>query len=183
MKKKVNIKIIISILFIILSGFIGVCYAFMFERTDIVNNTFDLGKITCEVERTFDGDKTTNVFITNTSEVGAFVRSNIVVNWTSADGYSIYGDQPVNGVDYYIEINDDWLLGDDGYYYYKYNVESLDNTSVLIEEAGLVDGINPPDGYFLSVEVDSTAIQSNPSHAVESAWKVVSCNGNELVLK
>ena len=85
---------------------------------------------------------------------------------------------------HYIEINnDDWLLGDDGYYYYKYNVESLADTSVLIERAGLIEDVDIPDGYFLSVEIDSTAIQSNPSHAIEDAWKIVSFNGSELILK
>ena len=184
MNKKINFKIIVAILFIILSCFVGVCYAFMFEKTDIINNTFSLGNISCSIERTSNGDEVVNASVTNTSEVGVFIRSNVVVNWLSADGYSIYGDQPVEGIDYYIEINnDDWLLGDDGYYYYKYNVESLADTSVLIERAGLIEDVDIPDGYFLSVEIDSTAIQSNPSHAIEDAWKIVSFNGSELILK
>ena len=184
MLKRTRKKIIFLAGCLIFINLIGVCYAYLTEHSNKVNNTFELGSISCNIEEeSFDGIIKDNVSVKNTSEVGAFIRSKIITTWMSKDGKSVYSETPEPNKDYIININEkDWFIGTDGFYYYKYNVESKSNTSVLIDEARLLEDVTPPNGYYLSIEIISSAIQSNPSHAIEEAWEVVSFNGTNLVL-
>ena len=49
---------------------------------------------------------------------------------------------------------------------------------MLIKECKKVDGVTPPDGYDLSVEIIASGIQSTPDGAVKEAWGMtVDANG------
>lgn len=183
MFKRLNTKMLIIIISaMICISTVGVCYAFLTKSSEEVLNSFTLGSISCEIDETFDGDIKKDVFVSNTSDVSVLVRSNIIVTWMSKDGKIVYSEVPELGKDYTMTINEeDWFVGSDGYYYYNDIVDSMANTSVLIEEAKMIEGVTPPDGFYLSVEIISSAIQSNPNSAVKDAWKVVEYNGTNLV--
>lgn len=82
-----------------------------------------------------------------------YVRVAIVVTWKNATG-QVYGQAPVEGTDYVIELdNTDWFEGGDGFYYYSDMVAYDDNTMVteaLIEKC-YQKAAAPADGYTLHV--------------------------------
>lgn len=186
MKKinKIKLFIIIASIALICSTSIGAYYAITTERANAVTNTFELGSITCDISEDFDGAKKENVAIVNTSDVGAFVRAEIIVTWMSKDGKSVYSEKPALGTDYSMTVNDsDWFVSSDGFYYYKHIVGSGDSTSNLIETAAILSTANAPTDFYLSVEIISSAIQANPTKAVGEAWAAVEWNGSELASK
>lgn len=183
-KNVMQIFIIIAAILLVGASSIGAYYAAISEKADAVENTFELGSITCDVLETFDKTTKSNVVIQNTSEVGAFIRATIVVTWASEDGSSVYSDVPVLGTDYSMTVNSsDWFVGSDGFYYYKDIVGSGASTANLIETAELLSTANAPTDFHLSIEIISSAVQANPTKAVGEAWAAVEWNGSELVSK
>ena len=181
---KRKIFIIIAAIALVCASSVGAYYAAVTEGTNVSINTFELGSITCEINEKFDKVIKSDVAITNTSEIATFVRANIIVSWATEDRTGVYSEKPILNTDYAMIINNtDWFIGTDGYYYYKNIVPSGDATTNLIESASLLETANEPDGFYLSIEIISSAIQANPKHAVADAWKVVEWNDTELVAK
>lgn len=141
---------------------------------DSVSNSFTPAHVSCTVEETFKGTAKSNVKIKNTSDVPAYIRAYIVVTWKDAQG-NVYGQLPVEGTDYIMEIsNNGWLEDRAGYYYYTSPVAakgSTDNTTGTLIESCEVKG-KAPAGCNLSVEIIAEAIQSLPARAVQDAWGV-----------
>ena len=147
---------------------------------DRVSNSFTPAHVSCEVKETFNGTAKSGVKIWNTSDVPAYIRAYIVVTWKDANG-NVYGQLPVAGEDYTMEINNNgWLKDTAGYYYYTSPVAAKDSTGdstgVLISQCTEAAG-NAPAGCNLSVEIIAEAIQSLPARAVENAWDVTINNG------
>ena len=78
-----------------------------------------------------------------------------------------------------------WEKGSDGYWYYKLPVNVGKETEELIESCSLKDGITAPDGYYLSVEIVASSIQSTPPRVVTEQWDsgVSGVNGSTLIIK
>ena len=119
------------------------------------------------------GDEIT---VTNDSNVDAYIRAAIVVNWMDEIGENVYGIAP-NERDYAIEIdNTDWVKAGE-YYYYKSSVTGNGTTNPLVK--GLtVNTASPAEGYELTVEVVAEAIQANPKTTVEAVWEDVTVNSD-----
>lgn len=143
---------------------------------DSVSNTFTPAHVSCEVKETFDGTTKSDVSIKNTSDIPVYIRASIVVTWKDSSG-NVYGQLPVAGTDYNMDIAAaGWVLKD-GYYYCTSPVAVGANTPVLINSCTEVSANAPEGNYHLSVEVIAEAIQSQPDRAVEDAWGVTVSGG------
>lgn len=193
MKKVLNKKsmLITSVVLLFLVA-VGTTLAYVFTKTNPVENKFNPSKVSCAVvengnssENTANvvqtGNIKTNVQIKNTGDTDAYIRAAVVVNWMSADGKKVWATKPVAGADYMITFNlsDGWVLGSDGYYYYTKAVPAVDEaatsndetlTGVLINEAKLIG--DAPAGYYLSIEIVASAIQADGMGATsaQDAW-------------
>lgn len=190
MKKKLNKKqlsLLISLL-LLLTVSVGGTLAYIVTQTTPVANTFIPAKVTCQVNETFQDDVKSNVTIKNTGTAPAYIRAAIVVTWRDEQG-NIGPKTPALNTDYVLTIsNDGWFkVGD--YYYFEEAVAVNGATDVLITNCQLAEGVTPPEGYGLSVEIVADAIQAegvddDGKHPVELAWKVVTVYANNnLVAK
>ena len=207
MKKHITKKTIaiISLALLILIT-VGTTLALVFTNTDPVENTFKPSKVSCAVVETLvNGDNSTttetsagsvsnftsksNVQIKNTGDTDAFIRVAVVVNWMNADG-KVWAQKPKIGTDYQIAFNqqDDngvelWEIGNDDYWYCKKEVAPTETTDILITEAKQLKPA-PEEGYYLSIEIVASAIQSAPDTTVEEEWKnnkvVIDANNGTL---
>ena len=144
--------------------------AFLLSRTDPVVNSFQPSKVTCEINETFENGVKTDVSVKNTGNTTAYIRASIVVSWVDESG-NISAVPPSEGTDYsmILDLDNGWVQGGDGYYYYTKAVEPSNNTGVLIKEC---KQLKDKSGYKLSVNCIASAIQSLPASAVGEAWKV-----------
>ena len=197
MKKYINKKtVLITSVALLLLVAVGTTLAYVFTKTDPVENRFDPSKVSCAVVEVVEkgdssentanvvqtGKSKTNVQIKNTGDTDAYIRAAVVVNWMSEDGTKVWATKPVEGDDYTInlDLNNGWSpVGD--YYYYGSAVAPCTHkdgdehagcmTSVLIRSCTSVPG-RAPDGYYLSVEIVASAIQSKGmgANSAQEAW-------------
>lgn len=143
---------------------------------DSVSNTFTPAHVTCNVEESFNGTAKSDVKIKNTSDIPVYIRASIIVTWKDSSG-NVYGQLPVKGTDYTMDIAADGWVPKDGYYYCTSPVAVGDTTGTLINKCVVSATAEKPNGYDLSVEIIAEAIQSQPDRAVKDAWGVTVING------
>lgn len=176
--KKIGSGFVLLILAVVLA--IGGTLAFIITNTEPVDNKFTPGVVSCVVDEKFDESHKvkSDVKIKNTGNTAAYIRATYVVTW-KADNGTVNAKQPEKDKDYTIIFADNtgWIqIGD--YWYFESAVAPEDGvtedglTDVLIETCKLVEGVTPPEGYHLSVEIIASAIQSEPKSAVTEEWKV-----------
>lgn len=165
---------LVSVICCIISG---VTLAYVFTHTNPLVNTFDPSKVSCQVlegedGHTFDGETKTNVKIQNTGETDAYIRAAVVVTWMSEDEKTVTASVPQEGTDYSITYANDsgWLKGADDFWYYTSPVAVDGNTEVLVSDCHLSDTATIPEGFYLSVEIVASAIQSTPDYVVTQQW-------------
>ena len=191
MRKFISKKsILIVTLALLLTVAVGSTLAYIFMRTDPVNNTFTPAQVSCAVVEEFKDNVKSNVKIQNTGDTDAYIRVAIVITWKNDQGV-VWAEAPTSN-DYTIEWNltaDGWVKGPDGYYYYTQKVAPHGGlhdglTDVLITSCTPVTG-NAPEGYVLSVEIVASAIQASPDTVVEEQWKtgVSDANNGTLTVK
>lgn len=140
---------------------VGGTAAWLATATDPVTNTFTPSHVTTEVhEGVFIGEAKKNVTVKNTSDIAAYIRAAIIINWANEDG-NVYG-KAVTADDYDISINEtDWKKGNDGFYYYNSIVAANGGmTPNLILSCTEKDG-KAPDGYHLQVTILADGIQAD----------------------
>lgn len=132
-------------------------------------NEFTPATVDVEVTESFDNNEKTNVGVTYTGDVKAYVRAMIAVYWKSDEPNSgeVYGGTPKYEV---TQGNNEWIKIGDIYYYTK-PVESGEEIPPFISK--IVATEKAPEGYHLVVDVISEAIQAEPADAVEEAWRDV----------
>jgi hypothetical protein len=159
---------------------VGGSLAWLVSNTASVTNTFTPGQVTSYVDESFDGTTKSNVKVTNTGNVRAYIRAAIVVNWADGDG-NVSGIKPVRGTDYTLDLNlgEKWLEGSDDYYYYAQRVNPEKDTDVLIKSCKQTGSLT---GYQLQVTILADAIQADGSDgstpAVSSVWPAVAVNSD-----
>ena len=165
--------VLLSNVILIVSLITGTTIAFLSTVDGSITNVFNPSKVSSQVnEQFFDGTTKSNVAIQNTGNTNAYIRAAIVVTWKDAENGNVYGSAPVEGTDYYIDLNlTDWFKGDDGFYYCKESVAAMGETAVLIRRCSAVEA-NTPEGYGLNVEILGSAIQSVPTTVVSEKWGV-----------
>ena len=165
-------------LVLILGAVVGGTLAYLAARTDAIVNTFNPAKVGITVDENFNGSTKENVKIKNSGDTEVYIRATYVVTWKDATGKEVYPTQPVEGTDYSIALNlsEGWVQYG-GYYYYTEPVAPGASTGVLITSCAPVSE-KTPEGYFLSVDVLASAIQSVPADAAGQAWGVSIAQGS-----
>ena len=157
--------------------------AYLWTKTPPVENTFDPVSVSCKVNETFDGTTKSNVTVTNTGDISAYVRATVLAMWIDGDGNIHGGSTPVEGKDYTAVYGDTrWVKGTDGYYYYTSPLSASGTTAELIKSLSPVSE-SIPDGCTLRVQVIASAIQAEPAAAVTESWGVAVGNGGELSIQ
>lgn len=178
--KKQNIILILlaSLATILMIGALGTV-AYLSTSTNEIVNTFIPGTTDIDITEEINGDIKENVSITNDSTVDAYVRALVLVTWKDSSG-NVYKELPVLNTDYSMNYpaSDKWaLIGN--YYYYSDKVIAGSTTEALLTNGKVIG--TAPEGYNLSIEIISQAIQAEPSTAVEEAWPDVKVSNGKLV--
>lgn len=174
MKSKTKKFILIAAVSLLCCTAIGISLAFIITNTGEIVNLFAPSTVTCAVSETFDGEVKSNVSIQNTGDTQAYIRAAVVVNWMTDDQNRVWAHEPDPTSDYTIVFTEDtnWIKGPDGFWYYALPVDPGASTTTLIKSVSLKDGVTPPEGYYFSVEIVATAIQSTPERVVQEQWGV-----------
>ena len=180
-KVRMNRATVLLMAILMLIGVVaGSTVAYLITKTDGVANTFEYGKVSCDVGETFDGKTKKDVYVTNTGNVNAYIRATYVVNWVDSAG-NIVASNP-DGYSYTITENPEgkWIRNaTDGYFYYPTPVAPGKSTDPSLLECTVK---YPPDlttpEYTLSVEILATAVQSEPANAIYEAWGVTPSSFN-----
>ena len=149
---------------------IGGTVAWLTAGDTPITNTFNPSKVTCAVTETFDettGVKT-NVNVTNTGDIPAYIRVKLVTYRTNAQGQHIGGTAELPDFTpgaYWVKYGD--------YYYYTLPVEPNGKPATnLTDSMTLTGSYNDADGGKQAIDVMAEAIQSVPAEAVGQVWGV-----------
>ena len=182
--RKSPLLVLASLVLVLAMGIAGVS-AFITTQSGKVENTFTLDPVEPTIAETFDGNTKTNVqvgVVENGRTEAAYIRATVVFTWVNPDNPDEVCSTPVKDGDYTItwktteqDTASKWVEGNDGYYYYKGEVAPGGVTDVLFTDCKIADGVTPPAGYTLSVEILAQTIQAdgvdaNGKTPVELAW-------------
>ena len=178
-KGRMTMMVLSTLLLLALA--IGGTVAWLTTNTEGITNTFTPSNVTCRVDENFDGKVKTNVNVTNTGDIYAFVRVKLVSYRTNDNGDHIGGkaDLPT------FTLGTNWVEYG-GYYYYKLPVAPNGGkpASYLTESMTLTETYADADGGHQSIDVMAEAIQCQPAQAVKDAWGndfSIDSNGNLVV--
>lgn len=158
---------------------VGGTLAWLSTHTEPVTNTFVMGSVNPVIGEEFNNTQKSNITVTNTGTVEAYVRVALVFTWR--DGADAGKDPsntgnivgvPVEGTDYTMSaLGSGWFKGSDGYYYYTAPVGANAKTTSL---GTITVNSNSADAqkYNLDVQVLADSIQSQPTSAVVNTWHV-----------
>lgn len=181
-KRKPNIRmnraaVLIMAVLLLLGAAVGSTVAFLIDRTEPMENSFEYASVSCEVT---GNSGNSNVQVKNTDTTDAYIRATYVINWMDSSG-NIAASEP-EGYSYSLNENPDskWLKGEDGYFYYTSPVAPGASTEGSLLTCTVTSPENPE--YTLSVEVLAQAIQSTPDNAVQEAWGITVCADGNLTV-
>lgn len=175
-RRKGKSSLLLIALVVLMGVLVGSTVAYLVANTGSIANSFVPAKIETEITEDFKNNVKNDVKVQNTGDVDAYVRATVVVTWQNNKG-EVYPTAPVEGTDYTVTYPDDtgWSkLGE--YYYYTKVLKPNQETGVLLTDCKTVEG-KAPEEYHLSVEILSSAIQSEPEDAIHEAWGVTIANG------
>lgn len=140
---------------------------------DSVSNTFTPAHVSCEVKEKFDGTVKSNVNVTNTSDIAAFIRVKLVTYRVNDAGQRIGGKAEID-----FTPGTGWVKYGD-FYYYTLPVEpgKQPKTDLIGAEGITLVRYTDADGGKQVIEVMAEAIQSQPERAVGQAWGVTITEG------
>lgn len=185
MVKRIRSSVVLTVaVIVLLTTVVGGSLALLEHKTGAITNLFGVPKTDITIVEEIPDDQAVkeSVAVKNSGNIDVFVRVAVVVTWKNDSG--VAPKMPVEGTDYTCDwiLGTDWLKGNDGFYYYAKALQVGATTSNLLQNVKLKDDAEVPDGYNLSVEVISQAIQSEPHTAVTDAWGVsVDSNGKIVV--
>lgn len=161
--RKTKTILLLALIVAILACSVGGTLAFLVTKTGSVKNTFQRGYVTSTVNEEFNNTIKSNVTITNTGNVSAYIRAAIVITWKDKDGNTM-PEVPERGKDYTLDLNvgtgkTQWTQAG-SYYYYNSVVAANGTTSNLIVSCTQNYTNNYTDGRKLCVEVIGSAIQA-----------------------
>lgn len=150
---------------------IGGTVAWLTANGQPITNTFNPSKVTCEVTEKFNGTtgEKTDVNVTNTGDIDAYIRVKLVTYRTNAQGQHIGGTAILPT----FTPGADWVKYGD-YYYYTLPVAPNEKPAAnLTNSMALAGSYNDADGGKQAIDVMAEAIQSVPAEAVGQAWGVL----------
>lgn len=158
---------------------VGVTFAYMFKKSDSVDNSFVAAKVTCEVNEDYDSDTGVkkSVTVKNTGEIAAYVRVKLVSYWKDAPGSggNIVGKPSTVPA---FTLATGWTQAGSDTYVYTNPVAAGASSPNLIDGTltlGTSEWIDEDGGtitVYQVVDVFAEAIQSEPVSAVNEAWGV-----------
>ena len=162
-----------------------------FTSIDSVNNNFSIGSVETEIDEKFDSPKEWDgsntsklVSIKNTGKNDEFVRVSIIPRWIDENENPWTGDSNLIQLnldeDNVIALNKDdinnlWVYGEDGYFYYMAKLKSGKSTkellkSVEIKKDSIEDSLKEKyNGKKIKIDVNVEAIQPN-EEALIKKW-------------
>lgn len=168
---KKSLLLLVSVALILVMA-IGGTLAYIVADSGPVKNTFTPSQVTTYVEEDVTTELGTkkNVKIKNTGDTDAWIRAAVVVTWQDATG-NVYGQAPQADKDYTDWTpGNNWVTGDDGFYYYTKPVAANTSTADALIAAIKPIGNPPADGYYLTVEILGSGIQSVPADVFNIEW-------------
>ncbi|MBP3301352.1 MAG: hypothetical protein J6M34_07620 [Clostridia bacterium] len=173
-KQRIKITAVIGVFLCLAFCVAGGVFAYLISKTGTLTNRFIPAAVTCSVEENFENGIKSNVKVRNTGNVDAYVRVAVVATFQT-EGGQILSTAPTEGVDYTVTwAANGWSKGADGFWYYCSSVAPDQLTETLIETATV---LSAPDGARLNLQIIASALQANPTSAVESAWGITPVNG------
>lgn len=160
---------------------IGGTVAWLSTNDGSITNTFTPSRVSCEVTENFDKDTgvKTDVNVTNTGDISAYIRVKLVTYRTNEAGQHIGGTATIPT----FTPGEGWVQYG-GYYYYTKPVASNEQPETnLIDSMNLIGSyLGDTDGGKQAIDVMAEAIQSVPEAAVQAAWGLTfDTNGNLIV--
>ena len=155
-------------LVLLLTMMVGGTLAYLTIQTNPVVNQFTPSHVSCTVTESFNGTIKSNVNVTNTSDIPAYIRVKLVSYRVNDDGKHIGGTAEIPGFD----PGEHWVKYGD-YYYYTLPVDpNKQPASPLIDSITLTGSYTDADGGKQVIEVMAEAIQSVPAEAIGKSWGV-----------
>lgn len=167
MKKRKLVSYVLITFLLVTVTVCGTVIAYMFKKTEYMDNRFTPAQVACEVEEVFDSgtNQKTSIKVKNTGNIDAYLRVRLVSYWVDANGNIVAKPSSMPEV----KMAVGWIAGSNNTYYYRMPVEPGNFTQELLAAPIIL----AKDGDYLQVvEVFAEAIQSAPSGAVTSAWSV-----------
>ncbi len=158
---------------------IGGTAAYFLVHTEPVENTFTPSEVDCKVEETFENNVKTNVNVTNTGNIKAYLRVKLVTYRVNKDGQHIGGDASLEN----LTIGKGWFPKD-GFYYYQNAVEPDGKPAANLIDSITLRGYENGERQVLEVmaeaiQAQGTAPSGNP--VITEVWGVGVGTGDEQV--
>ena len=178
MKKQFKLRLIAVALLLCLT--IPAVMAYMYLKTDKLDNQFEIANASCEVVEVYENNIKKSVKVENTGNIDAYVRLIIFTYWEDSKGNVVgRNDNPTMSFTY----DDDKWIQDGNIYYCKTPVKVDEITPELFKDSSITlehiveyettDKTTVTFEYNQVVEIIAEAIQSSPDDAVTSSWNVV----------
>ena len=173
MKNRKGIAVLIAVALLLCAG-IGGTIAWLTAKSDEVKNTFEPGRVPPVISETISGTEKSDIYITNSGNVNAFLRAAVVVNWVNSAGQYVNGTLPAlpSG------LGSGWILHTDGYYYYTEAVAPGDATETPLFASAIEEPNDGPEGCHLQVTILAESVQADgmtddgTKKAVKDAWGI-----------
>ena len=145
------------LLALLLTAAVSGTLAYLADTTAEVKNVFTPASVPPVINETFTNNVKTDVIITNSGNISAYIRAAVVVTWQDSNG-NVYGKAPVKDADYSISYGSAWTQVD-GFWYYADPVVAGGKTSNLINECKPLLNCEDP-SFTLHVEILTQTVQS-----------------------
>lgn len=169
--------VIITLLFLV--GLVGETVSYMIKTTDQLENDFTSATVDCVLNEQLENNVKSNITVTNTGNIGIFVRVRFITYWIDSNG-NVAGTKalvPLN-----ITFDSDWIKDPNSdTFYYSNELPAASTTSDLLDGSSIT--LATEDGYRQVVEVFAEAIQANPAQAASIEWNVTVTDGKIVSIK
>lgn len=163
-------------LLLVATMMVGGTLAYLFTNSVPVVNTFNPSHVSCSVTEEFNGTTKSNVNVTNTGDIDAFIRVKLVTYRVNDEEQHIGGTAEIPD----FKPGAGWVKNGDYYYYTKPVAPDEQPETSLIDSitlTGSYDDADDADGGKQVIEVMAEAIQANGvaddgTKAVVEAWGV-----------
>lgn len=146
---------------------VGGTLAYLFTKTDPVNNHFTPSYVDCTVTESFNGTTKTDVNVRNDGDINAYIRVKLVTYRVNNQGQHIGGLAQIPT----FTLGTNWYEFK-GYYYYTLPVAPGEKPAYNLTNSMTLTKYSDSDGGKQVVEVMAEAIQSVPAEAIGDAWGV-----------
>ena len=175
---KRSLVLVVSVL-VLLLAVAGGTLAWLTANTGPVVNTFTPAQVSCEVTEDFNGTIKSNVNVTNTSDIYAYIRVKLVTYRVNAQNQHIGGTASLPN----FTLGTGWVMYGDYYYYTKPVAPNQKPETNLTDSMTLIGSYMDTDGGKQVIEVMAEAIQSSPAEAVGKSWGVTISEGSVTAYK